>query len=391
MKSYSLAIVQSHATQFDGPLFRKIAEQPSIDLTVYYLSRWALEPRYDRELNHRSGWDHDIVSGYRSCLFPASIRKRLLCVRQITKIARHDLVIVSGYNSVLRLLVAMMGKYYHTPVGLRADSVFTHRRQTWKWRLKDVLLPRLYRLYTTGHPTGSLAKAVMRHYGMSNKSLFLLPYSVDNDYLRARFEQAWPRRNHLREKMGIGPEDFVILGILKFVPREDPLTLLYAYQSIVKEFLHTHLVLVGDGALMEDILVIVKDQGVKKVHLPGYLPYSQLPEYFAIADVFVHPARIEPWGVSVNEAMVCGLPVVVADTVGAGKDLVENGKTGFIFKEGDSVSLSNRVCQLITNLELRRTISHDVVRCISKWNYEATLHDLTKALEYVGRRRSDDE
>ena len=70
MKKYTLAIVQTHATQFDGPLFRLLSTHPEIDLTVYYTSRQARDLSYDPELKRRSGWDHDITSGYTAFFFP---------------------------------------------------------------------------------------------------------------------------------------------------------------------------------------------------------------------------------------------------------------------------------------------------------------------------------
>ena len=63
MKKYKLAIVQTHATQFDGPLFRLLSTHPEIDWTVYYTSRQAHALSFDPELKRRSGWGHDITTG----------------------------------------------------------------------------------------------------------------------------------------------------------------------------------------------------------------------------------------------------------------------------------------------------------------------------------------
>lgn len=391
IKKYSLAIVQSHPTQFDGPLFKIIAAHPDIELTVCYTSSQAHNPSYDPEINRRSGWDHDITSGYNYYLFPVSILKRFLLARDIVKHAKHDLVIVAGYNSLLSLVMAILGKFYRTPVGLRGDSVFTYRQNNWKWKLKDVVLPRLFRLFATGHPTGSLTHAVMRYYGLSDAALFYFPYAVDNDYLKAQFWKIAPRRNVQRQAMGIGLDDFVVLGVLKFVPREDPLTLVHAYCALVKQYPQTHLILVGDGSLMADISRLVREQGLAQVHLPGYLPYSELPGYFALADVFVHPAKVEPWGVSVNEAMVCGLPVIVADSVGAGADLVEVGKTGFVYKAGHPDLLADQIEKLINNQVLTRSMGLNAVQRIAEWSYAKTLEQTIQALDYVSKRKVNHE
>ena len=391
MKKYSLAIVQTHATQFDGPLFRLMAAHPDIDLMVYYTNRQANILYYDPELNRQSGWDHDITTGYTACLFPDSILKRWALANSIVKRGRYDLVIVSGYNTLLTLAIAMLGKFHQTAVGLRGDSVFTHQKNNWKWRLKNILLPLIFRIYATGHPTGSLTRNVMKHYGMSDRALFYFPYAVDNEYLKAEADKCAPKKISKRETMGIGPDDFVILGVLKFVPREDPLTLLAAYSFLIKQYPETHLIIVGDGSLMTDIISLVSEQRLTQVHLPGYLPYSELPCYYALGDVFVHPAKVEPWGVSVNEAMACGLPVIAADTVGAGFDLIEDGKTGFVYTAGQPESLAEQLEKLIKDPTMTRSMGLRANECVLKWSYTKTVEQSLQALEFVNRRKKAHE
>lgn len=381
MKKYSLGIIQSHATQFDGPLFRRIAKHPNINLEVYFLNQ--ISAPYDPEVGRHSGWDNDISMGYNSKEFPKSYWKRLGFARHIYKENDHDLVIVAGYNSPMRILNAVLGKIHKVPTGLRADSVFTHRNNSWKWRVKDFILPKLFRLYSTGHPTGSQAREVMRYYGFAEKSLFKFPYAVDSDYLLGLLGKVYPLRKVLRRDLGIRPEDFVVLGILKFVPREDPLTLLSAYQMLHKECPGSHLILVGDGELMESIKQMVDREKIPNVHLPGYVNYSRLPEFFAIADSFVHPARVEPWGVTVNEAMICGAVVISADTVGAAKDLIINGETGLVFPAGDARKLKVQLKILCENAELRDSLSKRAKSSIAGWTYENTIGTLLAALKFA--------
>jgi glycosyltransferase involved in cell wall biosynthesis len=58
-----------------------------------------------------------------------------------------------------------------------------------------------------------------------------------------------------------------------------------------------------------------------------------MPEVYAAADLLILPSRghAETWGLCVNEAMASGLPVIVSSHVGCGPDLVEPGKTGWVF------------------------------------------------------------
>ena len=72
-----------------------------------------------------------------------------------------------------------------------------------------------------------------------------------------------------------------------------------------------------------------------RVRFLGFVNQSGLPETYCASDVLVLPSSYEPFGVVVNEAMLCGCSVIVSDCVGAGFDLVREGRTGFIYPCGN--------------------------------------------------------
>lgn len=382
--TYSLGIVQSHVTQFDGPLFRQLSARDDIDLTVYFTRPDGHEASFDPELNRQSGWDRDLKSGFKYHSFPPEVFGRIKMCGQIAKTG-HDLVIISGYSTVWLLIIAILANLYRTPIGLRADSVLIYRtKTTWKWRLKDFILPILYRLYTTMHPVGTLARKTMLYYGFREDATFFFPYAVDNTYLLDEFKAVESQRLSLRQDMGIKSDDHVVLGVLKFVPREDPLTLLYGYTKIADKFPNVHLILVGSGELQADMEQYIAQHNLQdRVHLPGYVPYSHLPRYFAMSDVFVHPAKHEPWGVTVNEAMVCGVPVIVADTVGAAYDLVKSKDTGFIFESGKPESLAKKMSEFLGDSAVRESMREKTTATALVWSYDMSIEQVYHALVYT--------
>ena len=58
------------------------------------------------------------------------------------------------------------------------------------------------------------------------------------------------------------------------------------------------------------------------------------------------PSESETWGLTVNEAMACGLPAIVSDAVGCAPDLIEDGKTGFTYPIGNVAALAERLEQM---------------------------------------------
>ena len=71
------------------------------------------------------------------------------------------------------------------------------------------------------------------------------------------------------------------------------------------------------------------------VFFPGFRQIDELPRFYAHAGAFVHASTTEQWGLVVNEAMACGLPVIVSKRVGCSRDLVVDGVNGFTFDPYD--------------------------------------------------------
>ena len=69
--------------------------------------------------------------------------------------------------------------------------------------------------------------------------------------------------------------------------------------------------------------------------LLGERPWERMVEVYASADVFCLLSVREPWGVVVNEAAACGLPLVLSDRVGAAADLLRDGENGSLVPSGD--------------------------------------------------------
>jgi glycosyltransferase involved in cell wall biosynthesis len=98
-------------------------------------------------------------------------------------------------------------------------------------------------------------------------------------------------------------------------------------------------------------------------------------KHYQAADIYVHAARAEVWGLSISEAMACGLPVV-ASNVGGIPDQVADGSNGFLVPVGDAMQMAERIQRLIDDAPLRVTIgrrAHD--RAQSEFGLERMTKD----------------
>ena len=144
------------------------------------------------------------------------------------------------------------------------------------------------------------------------------------------------------------------------------------------------LVLLGDGPLRAQVREALAPLGADAI-APGFVAYGALPLWYALADVFVHPAVNEPWGVSVNEAMACGLPVLAAAGVGAADELLAGGRGGLRFACGDAPALAAQLQLLAGSPGLCWSLAGEARRSVAAWSHGHTISNLQRALAPCSR------
>ena len=119
-------------------------------------------------------------------------------------------------------------------------------------------------------------------------------------------------------------------------------------------------------------------RALKRVVFAGYVSYKELVGCYAMADLFVHAAADEPWGVSVQEAIACGLPVVASSRVGAARDLVLRGRNGFVYAWGDAAELLSKLTAILDTLD-PETVRRANREVLARWNYARTWDGILEA------------
>jgi glycosyltransferase involved in cell wall biosynthesis len=370
-----IVIIQNKPTQFDVPLYQRIAQEHPFKLIVYYTQTYSntvFDENYDPEIGRSPDWDHLKNAKYdRRDLTAAEAKNAQLVAKKIIA-DQPDLVILSGYYPRLHAKLAMILKLKGIPIGLRSDNTIPHSELSgFKGLLKRTLLRYWLRLYDYWHPVGTLAREYLETISGITKPTFYFPYNVDNEWFAKTSSTYRDRRDEIRQTFDIPSNAYVVLGIMKWHPREDPLTLVKAFAKLHQQLPNTFLILVGDGILRSDIekeIELFKNA----VALPGYVAYSELSKFYGISDVFVHPAVNEPWGVSVNEALACGLPVIASDGVGSRIDLIQEGQNGFVFPQQDIQALTNCLIKIVQSPELSKECCQ---KSLKQWSYQTTISE----------------
>lgn len=198
---------------------------------------------------------------------------------------------------------------------------------------------------------GTSARDSYASLGLPGDKLFVLPYCCDT----GRFQGV--RTNcgaEVRRRFALD-QKIVLLFSGQMIPRKGVDTLIRIFEAIAAKYPNVALLLLGDGPERTNYEAMVPKRLRSRAHFAGFVPQADLPVHFAAADVFVFPSRHDGWGVVINEACAAGLPVVVSRQTGAARDLVEDGRSGFVIDCEDVDGFVDRLLLLIGNAALRES------------------------------------
>jgi glycosyltransferase involved in cell wall biosynthesis len=301
---------------------------------------------FGRLLSHRHDYDILLVSGIKTLPVPAIVAARLLgkrcCVRP---------------ESPIELWQGLSAKSLQR-MGLRESSVALSLLH----RMRYALLRRANRLVAIS----SQMETTLKDKGIPAHQIATIPNGIDTTL----YHPATPQEKmHLRQALGL-PLDrplFVFTGRLttsKGVPE-----LIEAWRRVAEQYANAHLLLMGTGAGCFDDCEAETRQFVATHQLASCVTFTggvtNVADYLRAADAFVFPSHYEGFGLSIIEAMACGLPIIVS-RVGVALEAIQSMRNGMLVEANPSADdLAQAMCWLLEHPELGqqlgKTASHTVL------------------------------
>jgi glycosyltransferase involved in cell wall biosynthesis len=399
-----LAYLVSHPIQYQAPLLRRIAQEPDIDLTVFFASNFSVREYVDKGFGVDVKWDVPLLDGYRHEFLPSIWDKRRTGpTSQLNYgifsrlLGRHgdagfDVLWVHGYSTLNAQQAMLAAKALGIPVLLRAESRLSDKeRSIIKRGAKRMFFGLLKGLIDVTLPIGTLNSVYWRHYLGVDLPQFSMPYAVDNHYFQSRSQEAVAGRDALLRELDLDASRPVILFASKLQNRKRCRDLVEAYLRLSPEAgaePHPYLVIVGDGAERPALEERIKQSGFTNVRFCGFRNQSELPRFFDLATVFVLPSYDEPWGLIVNEVMNSSRAVIVSDDVGCQPDLITDGIEGYVFPAGNVDDLTVALRRATASQDTARAMGQRGFERIQTWSYEEDIRGLRQAIATTTRRLS---
>jgi glycosyltransferase involved in cell wall biosynthesis len=399
-RKYRVLLIASHPIQYAAPLYRLMAKHPQLDILVAYCSLQGAEKGVDPGFGVEVAWDVPLLEGYPWVHVPnrsprPGIDRFFGLINpglwKLVRQGRFDCLIVYGYAYLSFWLAILSAKSARIPLILATDATCLAPRdgRGWKIPLKRILLPRIFGLADIVCAPSSATIEFLRSLGIPEDCIVLCHYTVDNDY----FAQATAKVNRIevRQRWNIPDDAVVILFCGKLVPWKRPQDVLRAFAAINQQpqvvSNPVYLIYAGEGILRQSLEIEAKSLGVTdRVRFLGFVNQSRLPEVYAASDLLVLPSEYDSWGLVVNEAMVCGLPVIVSDRVGAERDLVRPGETGEIYPVGNVAALSSILRRLLADPTQLKRMGEAARRRMETWSYRECIAGYVEAIEKAVHR-----
>ena len=326
MENYKVALITNIPTPYRISLFEKLAKHPSISLYVYFNAITEKNRVWRIALDHR--FKYKILPGYNITYqgwAPSTYHINPSIINELTS-SNYDAVISGGYDSFTNQVSFLLCKIKKIPFILWSGSTINERNL-----MRRITLPLIK--YIVRHSDsfiayGTKAKEYLISLGAHHKDIFIAYNTVDTNFFMQQCLFLKNNKNKILYEIGLQNKK-IVLYIGQLIKCKDLKTLIKAYSKLKQE-LDAALLIIGDGPLKNDLENYCVKENVYDVYFIGFKPKKELPKYYVISDLFVLPSINEIWGLVLNEAMSCGLPVITTDKVGASVDLIQNGVNGII-------------------------------------------------------------
>jgi glycosyltransferase involved in cell wall biosynthesis len=395
---YRLLFVATHPVQYVAPQLRLMARHPRLELLVAYVSLRGARPHVDRDFGVQVEWDVPLLEGYQWLELGRANQgeratwqglRRKLQLWHLVKNGEFEALYVSGYHFLDAWVALVAAKCKRIAIIFATDAHALESRKARSplaKRIKRAILRRVFALAGAVVVSSSGGIEYVKSLGVDESRIFLGGSVVDNGWWTERAAQV--DRAAVRRRWNIPIEASVVLFCAKLQSWKRPADLLEAFSRA--NVPGSYLVFAGDGPLRATLEKRAEDIGIaERVQVLGFVNQTGLPDIYVASDLLVLPSEYEPFGLVVNEAMLCSCPAVVSDRVGAKYDLVREGETGRVFPCGDIDALTSILRSMLGDRFQLEQLGEAAKERMKTWTPEANTEMFVRAIKYAAKSESE--
>lgn len=345
------------------PVFNALAARADIDLHVIFLAETDSTMRQWKVYKEEIRFSYETLPHWRRRVRGHNVLLNRGMAEALAK-AKAEVVVIGGYSYVAMWQALQWAHKSSIPAFLWSESNAQDRRRGAP--AVEFLKKRFLRGCSGFIVPGKSSAEYLLTFGIPERVIFAAPNAVDNDFFGRAAADARRNARGLRAKLGLPERYYLFVG--RMIPEKGIYELLQAYGQLepgLRE--RIGLMHVGDGASRAACEKLAVEMTPGRIGFTGFVHREELATYYALADCLVFPTFSDPWGLVVNEAMACGLPVIATSVAGCVADLVQDSGNGWVVQAGDVAALSAAMKEIAIDDVRRVTMGKRSTERIAKY------------------------
>lgn len=255
----------------------------------------------------------------------------------------YDYIILEGATNlsnnipIVRFLKAKRKPFIVWDAGRRKNSKMSLPRKLAQGRLEYV-----WKNAAALIAYSTLAKSYFESIGISDEKIFVCQNTLYVGEFDKQISTVDPQTVSEIRSTYNGKDGKLVLYVGAVESRKRIKDLIDAFDLVRSSHPNASLVIIGGGIQLEELREYAK--GKENVYILGQI-IDGVIKYFMACDVFALPSE---GGLSLNQAMICSKPLIASSADGTELDLIEDGKNGYLFEEGDVNGLADKIEKIIT-------------------------------------------
>lgn len=255
------------------------------------------------------------------------------------------------------------------------------------WEKPRLALRRAARVLAVSRFTARLVEEV----GVAAERIEIVHPGCDTEL----FRPLEPRSDFRQKLLGADAKQHVILSVGNLVPRKGHDMVICGLPRIVSRFPGVRYLIVGDGPHRVALESLALAKGVRDhVVFAGRISGEELPEIYALADVFAMPSRqrldasdVEGFGLVFLEAASCGKPVVGGRSGGI-EDAVVDGATGLLVDPESPEGIADALAQILADpAQASRLGEQGRARVVKEFTWSRVAQRVREIFEAISREQ----
>lgn len=376
--SRRVVIITEIIAPYRIPVFNALAREITIDLHVIFLSKTDASLRQWRAYEDEIRFSYEVLPSWRQ-----RIGKYNILLNHSLAGALHnadpDLIICGGYNYLASWQAMRWAAHHQVQFLLWSESTASDRRS--RHLMVESLKKLFFRNCAAFVVPGKSAQDYLEQMGVPRKNIFIARNAVDIGRFSEIGRKARAEAARARHELVLPERYFLFVG--RLVREKGVVDLIQAYGELPPEMRERiGLVFAGDGPMRAELEARARDVYPGTVRFTGFVDRDGLAPIYSLAECIVLPTYTDTWGLVVNEAMACGLPVICTRVAGCAVELVQSN--GRLIEPGNVPELRRAMMEIAADPVLRNGMSAQSEEMIREFSPEVWASGIVEAAHAVG-------